>query len=75
MGCGSCSGGACGSGSVPSGCGNNGHCASGGCNKLDVFDWLADIRRPSLNEEDRIAEVRFKNTRKEFYRFPAECNT
>ncbi|MCB0480939.1 MAG: hypothetical protein KDC83_05870 [Flavobacteriales bacterium] len=72
MGCGSCSSGACGSGSIPAGCGNNGHCATGGCNKLGVFDWLAGIQLPSQTEEDRIVEVQFKNTRKEYYRFESD---
>ncbi len=34
------------------------------CNKLNVYDWLNDISDPSVPE---LAEVRFKNTRKEFY--------
>ncbi len=37
------------------------------CNKLNVYDWLDDIPLPSGKEYD-IAEVRFKNTRKGFYR-------
>jgi cell fate regulator YaaT (PSP1 superfamily) len=51
-------------------------CGSGGCsstmqglldhcNKLTVFDWLTNLK---LNtEESKWVEVRFKNTRKEFY--------
>lgn len=69
MGCGSCSSGACGTGSIPNGCGNNGNCVSGGCNKLEVFDWLAGLSSPFQSEQDRIVEVRFKNTRKDFYRY------
>ena len=37
-----------------------------GCNKLNVYDWLADIPHP-VSEED-LVEVRFKNTRKAYYR-------
>ena len=37
-----------------------------GYNKLDSFNWLKDI--PKLTDEDEIVEVRFKNTRKGFYR-------
>jgi cell fate regulator YaaT (PSP1 superfamily) len=37
-----------------------------GANKLDSFDWLKDI--PSDVNENDIVEVRFKNTRKGFYR-------
>ncbi len=36
-----------------------------GCCKLDVYDWLQDIEWTYSQEE--IVEVRFKNTRKEFY--------
>ncbi len=70
MACGSCSGVACGiaSGGVPAGCGNNGHCKSGGCGKLDVFDWLAGMESTAINSAP-LAEVRFKNTRKEYYRY------
>ena len=37
------------------------------CNKLDVRDWLGDIP-PAPNADCDICEVRFKNTRKGFYR-------
>lgn len=37
-----------------------------GCNKLDSFNWLKDI--PLVPVENEIIEVRFKNTRKGFYR-------
>ena len=66
MGCSGCSSGGCGN-SLPRGCKNNGSCASGGCNKLSVFDWLTNIHEP--NEEDAFKgiEVRFKGSRKEFF--------
>lgn len=35
------------------------------CNKLGVFDWLYDITTPPSDNE--FVEVRFKNTRKDFY--------
>lgn len=35
-------------------------------NKLNTYDWLADI--PSNAEESELVEVQFKNTRKGFYR-------
>lgn len=49
------------------GCQNNGACGTGGCNKMNVFDWLSNMEMPS---QDRfsIVEVRFKNGRKDFYR-------
>ena len=37
------------------------------CNKLDVRDWLDGIP-PSMNTDCDICEIRFKNTRKGFYR-------
>lgn len=37
-----------------------------GCNKLDSFNWLKDL--PELPGNNDIVEVRFKNTRKGFYR-------
>lgn len=62
----SCSG--CGSGSTPSGCGNNGHCASGGCSRLEVFDWLSDITYDTFTKYDTF-EVSFKEgSRKGFYK-------
>jgi len=57
----------CGSdGNVP-GCKSNGGCATGGCNKLNVFDWLSGMSLPDENRFD-IVEVRFKGSRKEFFR-------
>lgn len=64
MGCSSCSSG----GGTPKGCKSNGTCSSGGCNKLGVFDWLANMQLPSGQSQYDIVEVRFKNSRKGFYR-------
>ena len=64
MGCASCSSG----GGTPKGCKNNGTCSSGGCNKLEVFDWLANISLPKGQSTFDLVEVRFKNARKAFYR-------
>src|SRR6478609_8460047 len=49
------------------GCNNNGACGTGGCNKMNVFDWLSNMDMPT---EDRfnVVEIRFKNGRKDFYR-------
>lgn len=63
MGCGTCSSG----GGTPSGCGDKGHCASGGCNRLNVFDWLANIDYPDGVQQFNIVEVRFKGNRKDFF--------
>ncbi|MEM1339378.1 MAG: regulatory iron-sulfur-containing complex subunit RicT [Bacteroidota bacterium] len=65
MGCSSCS---TGNGGQPRGCRNNGACGSDGCNKLTVFDWLANMSLPNGQTPFDCVEVRFKNSRKEFYR-------
>jgi cell fate regulator YaaT (PSP1 superfamily) len=72
MGCKSCSSGSCGSknkkeGEVVSGCANNGACGTGGCNKMNVFDWLSDMDTPTF-QKFNIVEVKFKGGRKEYYR-------
>src|SRR5690606_26428056 len=65
MGCASC-----GTNGSPAGCQNNGHCASGGCNRLNTYDWLAqlDIYDPS---GPHVVEVSYKNgARKDFCHCP-----
>ena len=57
----------CGSG-TPNGCKNNGTCSSGGCNKLEVYDWLANIALPNGQAPYDIVEIRFKNSRKSFFK-------
>lgn len=49
------------------GCENNGACGTGGCNKMNVFDWLSNMDMPAVDRFD-VLEVRFKNGRKDFYR-------
>lgn len=52
---------------IPAGCNSNGSCGTAsGCNKLEVFDWLANMELPSGQAIFDIVEVRFKNSRKEF---------
>lgn len=62
---------ACSCGSVKdgkvSGCNNNGACGTGGCNKMNVFDWLSNMDMP-VQDKFNIVEVRFKNGRKEFFK-------
>ncbi len=60
---------ACGSGTGTQvkGCKNNGACQTGGCNKMNVFDWLSNMDMPMVDAFD-VVEVRFKNGRKEFFR-------
>jgi cell fate regulator YaaT (PSP1 superfamily) len=40
--------------------------SASGCNKLDTMNWLEDI--PATGLESDMVEVRFKNTRKGFYK-------
>lgn len=63
MGCNSCS-----TSGLPKGCKSNGSCGVGGCGKLSVFDWLADMDLPGNQEVFPFVEVGFKNGRKEFYK-------
>ncbi len=65
MGCAGCSSGANGK---PAGCKSNGYCSTSGCNKLGVFDWLAGVPLATGVQPFDGVEVRFKNTRKAFYR-------
>ena len=67
MGCNSCSTGKEGQ---PRGCKNNGTCGTDGCNKLTVFDWLSNMSLPNGQKPFDCVEVRFKNSRKEFFRNP-----
>ncbi|MEQ9297245.1 MAG: regulatory iron-sulfur-containing complex subunit RicT [Cyclobacteriaceae bacterium] len=50
-----------------SGCDNNGACGTGGCNKMNVFDWLSNMDLPVIDKFE-IVEIRFKNGRKEFFK-------
>ncbi len=71
MGCSGCSTGrgcSTASNALPGGCKNNGSCGTGGCNKLNVFDWLANMELPSGQAACDIVEIRFKNSRKGFYK-------
>ncbi|MFL5764806.1 MAG: stage 0 sporulation family protein [Bacteroidia bacterium] len=71
MGCSGCSSGrgcSTASNGLPGGCRNNGSCGTGGCNKLNVFDWLANMELPGGLSVCDIVEVRFKNSRKGFFR-------
>lgn len=65
MACSSCSSGKDGQ---PGGCRNNGTCGTGGCNKLNVYNWLTDMVLPHGQTPYDIVEVRFKGSRKEFFR-------
>ena len=73
MGCNSCSNNKSDDG-VPNGCKSNGNCASGGCERMSVFNWLTDLPSPSGKKEFGVVEVSFKNGRKEFFRNEKDFN-
>lgn len=53
----------------PGGCKSNGGCASGGCNRLNVHDWLMNLPVGDANSSCKVIEVSFNNgSRKDFYR-------
>lgn len=60
----------CGTGTdgKPGGCRSNGTCSTGGCNKLNVYNWLSDMVLPNGQQSFDVVEVRFKGSRKEFFR-------
>ncbi len=59
---------------IPKGCKSNGTCASGGCDKLSVYDWLGNMTLPCGEKKFHIVEVRFKNGRKDFYKNEKELS-
>jgi cell fate regulator YaaT (PSP1 superfamily) len=62
--------GSCGTGSAaPGGCKSHGSCASGSCNRMNVFDWLANLPFSDPESSCRIVEVSFNNgSRKDYFR-------
>ncbi len=67
MGCGSC--GVATADGKPSGCGSKGNCGTGGCNRMNVFNWLSDLPLSDPGKPFPILEVSFNNgSRKEFYK-------
>ena len=66
MGCGNCGTSKDGK---PTGCKSNGGCSTGGCNRLNVYDWLANLPINDVESACRIMEVSFNSgSRKEFFR-------
>lgn len=55
----------------PNGCKSNGGCSTGGCNRLNVHDWLMNLPFSDPESSCRVVEVSFKQgSRKEYYRNP-----
>jgi cell fate regulator YaaT (PSP1 superfamily) len=63
MGCSSCGTG------TPNGCKSNGGCSTGGCNRLNVHDWLLNLPFADPESNCKVIEMSFNNgSRKDFYR-------
>jgi cell fate regulator YaaT (PSP1 superfamily) len=77
MACGQCSSGGCGntkdhSGEAgatktTAGCGSTGGCSTGGCTKMNSFDWLSNLDQPK-DSRFTVIEIKFKGGRKEYFR-------
>jgi cell fate regulator YaaT (PSP1 superfamily) len=77
MACGQCSTGGCGSTKPEvagktnhksvSGCRSGGGCSSGGCTKMNSFDWLNITQIPAV-QKFQVVEIKFKAGRKEYFR-------
>ncbi len=66
MGCSSC--GTAVNGKV-SGCKSNGGCSTGGCNRMNVHDWLANLPFSDPSSACKVVELSFNNgSRKDFFR-------
>jgi len=65
MGCSSC-----GTGSTKApGCKSNGGCSSGSCNRMNVYDWLANLPFSDPESTCKVVEVSFNNgSRKDYFR-------
>jgi len=67
MGCGNCGTGK--PGGLPSGCKDHGACKSGGCNRLNVHDWLSLIPVADFSRPFPFIEVSFNHgSRKDYYK-------
>ncbi|WP_126969676.1 PSP1 domain-containing protein [Gynurincola endophyticus] len=64
MGCSSC-----GTGGKVAGCKSNGGCSTGGCNRMNVHDWLMNLPISDHDSYCKVIEVSFNNgSRKDFFR-------
>ncbi len=67
MGCGSC--GTAKNGALPTGCKDHGSCKSGGCNRLNVHDWLSLLPVSDFSKPYPFIEVSFNHgSRKEYFK-------
>ena len=51
------------------GCGSGGGCSTGGCNRMNVYDWFADMPITFSDKVFNVVEISFKNgARKGYFR-------
>ncbi|MCX6318458.1 MAG: regulatory iron-sulfur-containing complex subunit RicT [Bacteroidetes bacterium] len=68
MSCTSCS---TATGGKPGGCKSNGGCSTGGCNRMNTYDWLHNLPISDMDSACKVIEVSFsQGTRKDFFRNP-----
>jgi len=68
MSCTSCS---TATGGKPGGCKSNGGCSTGGCNRMNTFDWLHNLPMADFDSACKVVEISFnQGTRKDFFRNP-----
>jgi len=68
MGCTGCAAKKIGNNDAPAGCNSNGNCGTGGCNRMNTHNWLADLPI-GFNENDNLYEITFNNgSRKDYFR-------
>lgn len=68
MSCTSCS---TATGGKPGGCKSNGGCSTGGCNRMNTYDWLRNMPISDMDTACKVIEVSFnQGTRKDFFRNP-----
>lgn len=59
----------------PKGCGSKGNCSTGGCNRLNTYDWLSSMEIADTDPY-HVVEASFKNgARKGFYRLREHVRT
>jgi len=60
--------GSCGTG-TPNGCQSHGSCSTGGCNRMNVHDWLRNLPFEDPESTCKVVELSFKQgSRKDFFR-------
>ena len=66
-----CSGCGTATGGKPAGCNSNGGCSSGGCNRMNVHDWLLNLPFSDPESSCRVVEVSFnQGSRKDYFLNP-----